>query len=351
VPDYSALDRVLHRLALASAARAEMLHDIERTMFLSSAPPLEGQRHVIVTGLARAGTTILMRELHRTGAFGSLTYADMPFVLAPNLWSRVARGRRSGEARERAHGDGILVTTESPEALDEVWWRLLSGIDYIRPEGLAPHDPGPETIAGYRDLVRLVLRRTGRARYLSKNNNMVLRLPALADAWPEARFLVPVRNPLQQAASLLDQHRRFAKAEPFTHDYMTWLSHHEFGATHRPFLFEGRPSGDPTTLDYWLGIWTATYRHVGRAIEGRTNVLLVVHEMLRRDPGTWSALLDRLDLPPARLAEVRDAPDRDVPAHDAGRAREALALYEALASRAVDATPIGGAIETRPSRP
>ena len=67
--DYSALDKVLHRMALGARPLAEMLHDIERGMYLKTAPADNG-RHVFVTGLARAGTTILMREIHRTGAFG-----------------------------------------------------------------------------------------------------------------------------------------------------------------------------------------------------------------------------------------------------------------------------------------
>lgn len=64
--DYSTLDRILHRLVLGSPAIAEMLHDIERGLYLKDAPPDDG-RHVYVTGLARAGTTILMREIHRSG--------------------------------------------------------------------------------------------------------------------------------------------------------------------------------------------------------------------------------------------------------------------------------------------
>ena len=191
--DYSALDRLLHRLALASPMRAEMLYDVERGLYLSSAPQ-DGGRHVFVCGLARAGTTILMRELHRSGAFGSLTYADMPFVLSPNLWRRLsARSADPGMKAERAHGDGIEVDQNSPEALDEVYWRVFAGDDYIRRDRLIPHRPDGDAISGYRDLIRLVLRHTGRGRYLAKNNNHILRLGALAQAFPDSLFLVPVR--------------------------------------------------------------------------------------------------------------------------------------------------------------
>lgn len=330
--DYSTLDRGLHALALASPMRAEMLHDIERSLYLASAPAFQDGHHLIVTGLARAGTTILLRALHQTGAFGSLTYADMPFVLAPNLWARLSPGRQAGETRERAHGDGISVSTESPEALDEVWWRLLSGIPYIKPEGLLCHDAGAEALAGYRDFIRLILRKTGRTRYLSKNNNMLLRLPSLAQAWPGTTFLVPVREPLQQAASLLNQHRRFLEADGFTRKYMTWLGHHEFGATQRHYGFDGMPAGDPMTLDYWLSLWTAAYRSAQRAAVGRPNVVFVVPETLYRTPGAWDALQDRLGLPAGPATEVREVADRDVPPHSPARAEEARALYQTFAA-------------------
>ena len=87
---YSPLDKMLHRLVLGAPVLAEMVHDIERGIYLKSAPQSASGAHVFVTGFARAGSTILMREIHGTGQFGSLTYADMPFVLAPNLWARLA---------------------------------------------------------------------------------------------------------------------------------------------------------------------------------------------------------------------------------------------------------------------
>jgi len=333
VADYSALDRLLHRLALASPARAEMMHDIERGMFLGKAPTDTGA-HVFVTGLARAGTTILMREIHRTGQFGSLTYADMPFVLAPNLWARMSRrGHRPGQKAERAHGDGIEVDMASPEALDEVYWRVFAGKEYIGRNGLSPHDPDNDLIAGYRDLMRLVMLKTGTARYVSKNNNNILRLAALANAMPGATFLVPLRRPLDHAASLLGQHERFLNADPFTRDYMAWLGHHEFGATHRPFLFGPRPAGDPMTLDYWLRLWIAVYGALDRVEEAYPNVTFVPYEALSADPAVWAAVARRIGVTPAAAGELRPTKDRAPGAHDARLAVEAQALHARLSAR------------------
>ena len=326
--DYSALDKLLHRLALGPLA--EMVHDIERGLYLKSAPEARGGRHVFVTGLARAGSTILMREIHRTGSFGSLTYADMPFVLAPNLWAKLAPAKTDLIRSERAHGDGILVDATSPEALDEIYWRSFFASDYIGPAGLKPHRPGAEALSGYLDLIRLVLRRTGKTRYLSKNNNQILRLPQLAQAMPDALFLVPIRAPLQHAQSLVAQHKRFLTADAFTRQYMTWLGHHEFGATHRPFLFGPVPEGDPSGLDYWLRLWIAVYQHLGDAVAALPNALLVPHEDLCSDPQVWAAICRRIGTDPMPLTEARESAPREVPPHDPALAAQADHLYQSL---------------------
>ena len=331
--DYSALDRTLHRLALGSPMVGEMAMDIEKGLFLKSAPEDSG-RHVFVTGLARAGTTILMREIHATGQFGSLTYADMPFVLAPNLWAKLSsKGAKVGTRAERAHGDGIEVDTQSPEALDEVYWRMADSSAYIGEEGLSPHAPDEEVVAGYRDLIRLVLRKTGKTRYVSKNNNNILRIGPLADAMPEAQFLVPLREPLAHAASLLNQHERFADSDPFVRDYMTWLGHHEFGATHRPFLFDGRPEGDPATLDYWLGTWIAAYRALDAAEAAHGNICFIPYEALSGDPAVWAAVARRIGLEPRPAGELKVVCDKAPGAHDAALAAEAAALHARLKAR------------------
>lgn len=340
--DYSALDRVLHRLALGSPAIAGMTHDIERAVFLGRATEPQGGP-VFVTGLARAGTTILMRELHATGQFGSLTYADMPFVLAPNLWARLSsRGRVAGEKRERAHGDGIEVDTQSPEALDEVYWRIFDGAAYIQPECLVPHVPDEDLIAGYRDLMRLVLLRSGKRRYLSKNNNMVLRLRTLAAAMPEARFLVPLRDPLQHAQSLLAQHIRFQASDSFTRDYMTWLGHHEFGATHLPMLLgpdvsdkqPAHPAQGPQTLDYWLRLWISVHLYLEDIAATAANVILVPQDRLARDPAVWRRLAAEMAVEAGDIQEIRPLTPRPVEGFDPALVSEARAIFHRLQTQA-----------------
>ncbi len=103
-----------------------MFFDIEKAMHGGDCPDATNGQHVFVSGLARSGTTLLMRMLHDTDEFASLTYRDMPLVMAPNLWRRLSGAFQKSMARqERAHGDGLQVDYDSPEALEEVFWRTF----------------------------------------------------------------------------------------------------------------------------------------------------------------------------------------------------------------------------------
>lgn len=266
--DYGLLSRLLHRLALGVPAIAEASFDAEQAFLGKEPVAAQGGRHVFVAGLARSGTTVLMRSLFETGEFCSLTYRDMPFVLAPGLWSRVtSSSRRERDATQRAHGDGVMVDFDSPEALEEVFWRIFCGPAYIRGDRLVAMRANAEAVERFQRYVALILKRYGCARYLSKNNNNILRIGSLIEAFPSGRIIVPFRDPLQQAYSLLNQHRRFRErqgADKFTRHYMTWLAHHEFGADHRPFEW-GMPVAQPytpTTLNYWLAQWVGVYGHL-----------------------------------------------------------------------------------------
>lgn len=268
---YRPLDRLLHRIALGSRAALELSFDLERARFGRAAGALALRPPVFVTALARAGTTVLMQRLEAADRFASLHYADMPFPLAPNTWAGLVARRRRGVARTlRGHGDGLEHDLDSAEAIEEVFWRMQCGPDYLTADGLAAHQPDAPAMAAFGQFMALVCLARARhgqgGRYLSKNNANVLRLPSLAGI-PGAVLVHPFRAPLEQAASLLAQHRRacaLAQADAFRGHYMRWLGHHEFGAHQQPFLLPGQapPQGDPDSLVYWLRTWCGVYRHL-----------------------------------------------------------------------------------------
>ncbi len=345
--DYGVLSRALHRLALGVSSVSEASFDIERNVYGRSLPSCAAGKHVFVAGLARSGTTLLMRALHETGEFCSLTYRDMPFVLAPNLWAGLAgRGARHKEAAVRAHGDGVLVDFDSPEALEDVFWRVFCGDRYIRHDRLCPMDASAEDLDRFRCYVSLILKRYSGDRYLSKNNNNVLRLEAIHEAFPDSLILIPYRDPGQHAYSLLKQHRRFLEMhndDSFSASYMTWLVHHEFGSDHRPFEWGHRVAAgrDIMSIEYWLAQWVGVYGHLLSLVEKFKDSLLPVgYEMFCSDTqSVWTALSNRagfsaetpanLDLRVHELPEISDKQLlRD--------AREIFLSLETLAKRWMD---------------
>ncbi|AHE51797.1 hypothetical protein NX02_00140 [Sphingomonas sanxanigenens DSM 19645 = NX02] len=334
---------MLHRLALGFTPLLDLSFDIERRRFARAAAAYTPTAPVFVIGLARAGTSMMTRLLHDTGVFASLSFRDMPFPLAPNSWARLSRGEaRSVAATERGHGDGIAHDLDSPEAIEEVFWRAREGSQYRGKAGLKAIAPSTETMAAFGDFMRLVLLRYGRNRYLSKNNNNILRLPYLVAAFPDATLLHPIREPLQQAASLRAMHRRasaLAADDPFRGHFMTWLGHHEFGADQRPFLFEGGPAPDEDRdgIDYWLKCWIGAYRHLAAqtaAVAKRQ--IFVDHRALCTTPiPTLARLAERLGMAPGSISGDALRPSAQHVVHDADPHLLATAnrLYRDLSER------------------
>lgn len=246
-----------------------------------------------------------MRALHQSDEFSSLTYRDMPFVLSPNIWSKVSNiNRKSMQEITRANDDGILVDFDSPEALDEVFWRVFSGNSYIHSTHLVPHEADDDLITALQDYVALINLKYSRNRYLSKNNNNILRLSSITNAFPNAIVFIPFREPLQHAFSLLRQHQNFVnqhREDKFSEKYMSWLVHHEFGRDHRPFrlvdnIYQPR---DINTIEYWLYQWINVYSFLLERINKlRRRVFFVGYEdICRKDRVVWQILADLAEIP------------------------------------------------------
>ena len=120
--NYSLIQQMLHIFALSSNFIREASFDLEQLLF--DGHEVE-DNHIFVTGLARSGTTVLLNAIYESEEFSSLSYSDMPFVLAPNIWSKLHTQEKSLDYIERAHNDGILISTSSPEAFEEIFWETF----------------------------------------------------------------------------------------------------------------------------------------------------------------------------------------------------------------------------------
>ncbi len=295
---YGFLSQLLHQLALGSKNIAKISFSFDQSVGFEAGQDVKHDRHVFIAGLARAGTTILMRRFYESGGFCSLTYRDMPFVLAPNLWRRLRALTPpiTTSKKERAHGDGLQVDFDSPEALEEVFWRVFCGTDYIQKSSLVPVKISSEVTRYFVGYVNAIIQSKGSHaphRYLSKNNNNILRLHTIAKTFPNAILIIPFRSPLQHAYSLLRQHERFTKRNAgnrFEMKYMNWLAHHEFGGNHKPFLFDEdeQANKDEFSLEYWLEIWLRTYRYLLRSAPRQA--IFIGYDRLCEGEALWQCL-------------------------------------------------------------
>lgn len=313
--NYSAVDRAIHRLAFSSRALQFTAADVEKLLFAARFRDIPVVSPIFITSLPRAGTTLLLEILSSAPALATHTYRDMPFVTAPVLWSAMlSRFRKQAELRERAHGDGMRVGYDSPEAFEEVIWRAFwprkFNREVIHPWSVDDRDEGFEDFF-VEHIRRVIAARSSvdapRARYVSKNNANIARRGLLKRLFKDALIVVPFRAPVEQAKSLLRQHLRFLEVhrkDRFSRRYMRDLGHFEFGELHQPIAFEGvesvRSRFDPDSLDYWIGYWVSAFREV---LKGRDQVILLSYERLcSRGLTALHALEHELDLAPGSLA-------------------------------------------------
>ena len=320
---YGPAERALHRLAFAAIGPQRGLADLEDRLCARRLAGVTVERPVFLTSLPRAGTTLLLQGLASLDAFVSHTYRDLPFLLTPLLWDALSRPLRAENAvRPRAHGDGMTVGYDSPEAFEEILWKTFWPGKY-RSDRIEPwrrEDRAPGFEAFLRSHLRKVVAlragpRAGEARYLSKNNANLARLPTIFRMFPDATVLVPFREPLAQAASLLRTHRVFLDIharDPFAREYMSDLGHHEFGANLRPLDYGGWLSEgareSPDTIWFWLQYWCAAF---GQALEENANappdrVVFWSYDRACADPEPALARLgERLGLPDPEVRALR----------------------------------------------
>jgi hypothetical protein len=304
--DYSATSQLLHRLALQSKAIAEMSFDVECMLF-NDKKTIFSDKHIFISGLARSGTTMLMRYLYETGVFRSLTYQDMPFVLMPNTWKQMSHRKPAAGYKERAHKDGIMVGFDSPEAFEEVFWRMLCGDRYILKDRLKLHAVDADVLAKFKTYIRNVLLSgdgLNQIRYLSKNNNNVLRFQYLQQCLPGSQIIIPFREPVQHAVSLRNQQRHFSKVQSedkFSLDYMNWLGHFEFGLNQKSFdlndeeTFTAMARYDKMDINFWLLNWRNYYKYVND--HHPENSVFFNYENFCSDPvGVLTRLFSKLDI-------------------------------------------------------
>jgi hypothetical protein len=267
-------------------------------------------RPIYVSGLARSGTTILLELISQNQGVASYRYMDFPFIMLPYWWGKFLQ--KSAESNhkpvERSHADGLQVTPQSPEAMEEILWK------YFFPNC---HDPMVNNVldqsrrasdfdAFYTQTICKFLLQRGANRYLAKNNYNIVRLGYLNSLFPDARFVVPIREPVHHIASLIKQHRLLCNEENRDKRvlaYMRRSGHFEFGLDRRPLnlisnnrILEIQELWNKgQDVEAWAKYWRDVHRYLTNLLETNKEVaectLVISFEKLCNEP---KSTLDRL---------------------------------------------------------
>lgn len=277
--NYTWLEQLLHRLAFRSVWMQKEIANIEDDIFLKQTETDSINKPVFITSMPRAGTTLLLEILHEIPVFACHSYRDMPFIFCPVFWDKISGAfRKKATLKGRAHGDGIEISYDSPEAFEEaIWlafWPKKYSKDQIQPWSATDRQQDFEKFLKKHILKIIALRsddnnRGLQKRYLSKNNANIARLELLKALFPNCRIIIPIRNPWDHVRSLFDQHRRFSQLhsrDRFSQEYMEWLGHFEFGAGLRPINFgnwmDEEVCLDPFDEKFWFTYWVHAYEGI-----------------------------------------------------------------------------------------
>ena len=254
------MNKIFHQIIFKQPALNKLFYEFEKKVTKN-----QNFERIIISGLARSGTTSLLRELVKNDLTCSLTYSSMPLVLAPNMQKLL--GYFSGnpvKEIERSHQDGIMINTSSSEAFDEVFFQVYEKNGYTFYNHLNEYQS--KHINSYIEFINHFLITNNKYIYITKNNNHILRLPEIIESG-NFKIFIAFRDPLTHAASLEKQdsiHCNLQKKNTFVLDYMNYLGHFEFGINKKYFNFKNSRVNvlDYESNDFWLAQWINYYEHI-----------------------------------------------------------------------------------------
>ncbi|HTU89830.1 MAG TPA: sulfotransferase [Gemmataceae bacterium] len=287
---------------------------------------------IYVCGLARSGSTMLHEMVAAHPGVATHRIKDYPLIFTPYWWRQATAGLPATPPRQRPHRDRIVITSESPDSLDEMLWMAF----FPR-----SHDPSLSNVlraemrhsefeSFYRSHIRKLLLAERASRYVAKANYHVARLSYLVRLFPDVKLLIPVRSPMGHIASLMRQHEWFSQGQRKHRRalaYMRRSGHFEFGLDRRPMnlgdsqrvqsILRAWASGQD--IRGWARYWAMVYDHIASVLNTddrvRQAALVVRFERLCDAPAeTLRTILEHCGLPEverliARFAPVIATPD------------------------------------------
>ncbi|MFX1442882.1 MAG: sulfotransferase [Promethearchaeota archaeon] len=303
-----------------------LLDKCETRMLNNDISKFYSEKPIYITGLTRAGTTIILEMLHKHPDLASHRYKHFIIPYTPH-WIGTMFNKKTISAKSfhRLHKDGILVTYESPEAIEEIFWqKFFKGIHNENTSNiLSANVSNPDFEKFYINHTRKLIFSQQASRYLAKNNYNITRMEYLLRLFPYSKFLVIIRNPVDQIASLIKQTRLFKEMErenPFLKDWLRIIGHHEFGHNqvcinvgNMDLIYKIRNlwRNKKTYVKGWAYYWSSIYDFVANLLDKNEELkkatLIVSYDELCETPGKIiDQILEHTKLPTEKFEKARE---------------------------------------------
>jgi hypothetical protein len=285
---------------------------------------IEIEQPIYVGSMARSGTTIVTEMIGRHPDVAHHYYRDSIDIWTPWAWDLVAsRAPVDDNPQERVHDDGLMVTTRSPEAVEEMLW--MKFFDFLHDERrsnvLEADTRNPAFEKFYRDHLRKLLYTRGRSRYLTKANHITARVLYLLRLFPDARFVVPVRHPVNQIASFVKQDRLMQRkhaADRLLRNMVHMIGHFEFGPDKRCLNLDDTAAvrrirglwDSGRTVEGWSVYWNQVHSHILRRVDenpelARASLIVRFEDLCRDAARVIDRILEHCSLAPDGFGPVR----------------------------------------------
>ncbi len=311
VSSYPFLGNALNRLE-----STVMKKRIERTTI---------DRPTYITGMARAGTTVMLEMLSQHPDVATHQYMHMVLPYTPRIVAKIADYLPiMTKPTERMHKDGLVVTRDSPEAVEEIFWQKYfnNAMDESLSNVLDESISNQKFELFYREHLKKLIAYQHATRYVAKNNYNVTRMAYILKMFPDARFILMIRNPFNHIASLSKQDKLFAELEgndPRLLDWTKVIGHREFGT--------GRVCINPADNDvvlkirelwessetyaqgwavYWAAIYSLMHEHLEKNPRIAKAALVVRYEDLCKSPSEQiDEIVSHLGLDPDKFRSIK----------------------------------------------
>lgn len=257
----------------------------------------EIQNPIYISGLARSGTTILLEILSHHSKLAYHSYRDFATMFTPYIANKIYHFFdsfcREEKPQERSHKDGIMVSSRSPEAMEEILWQyFFTDLHSQEQTNILDRKNANKKFADfYSQHIKKLLLAQQKKYYIAKSNYNITRVDYILSLFPDAKFVIVVRDPVAHIDSYIQTHQHFVKQQKQNKNalkHMNLSGHFEFGLNFKPIVIDSKNNkiikeefAKNNLIHAFSLYWNEIHNYINQISQNfKENILLVRYEDL-----------------------------------------------------------------------